>query len=77
LELKSDESESGGALASVLKALRKVHHIFFEVCILLSLVWLIKFFFFLFVFKVLLIGNLVAGIRRESGWQRCEKGKKG
>jgi hypothetical protein len=46
-------------------------------CILLSLVWLIKFFFFLFVFKVLLTGNLVAGIRRESGWQRCEKGKKG
>ncbi|KAJ6923692.1 hypothetical protein NC652_017114 [Populus alba x Populus x berolinensis] len=28
--LKSDESESAGALASVLKALRKVHHIFFE-----------------------------------------------
>jgi hypothetical protein len=76
LELKSDESESGGALASVLKALRKVHHIFFEVYPLVpSLVD--KILFFLFVFKVLLIGNLVAGIRRESGWQRCEKGKKG
>jgi hypothetical protein len=76
LELKSDESESGGALASVLKALRKAHHIFFEVYPLVpSLVDKILFFFF--VFKVLLIGNLVAGIRRESGWQRCEKGKKG
>ncbi|GAV83120.1 NIF domain-containing protein/PTCB-BRCT domain-containing protein [Cephalotus follicularis] len=29
-ELKSDESEPNGALASVLKVLRRIHHIFFE-----------------------------------------------
>ncbi|CAK7338219.1 unnamed protein product [Dovyalis caffra] len=29
-ELKSDENESEGALASILKVLRKIHHIFFE-----------------------------------------------
>lgn len=30
-ELKSDESDRDGALASVLKVLRKIHHMFFDV----------------------------------------------
>lgn len=31
-ELKSDESEDEGALATVLKVLKQVHNMFFDVC---------------------------------------------
>ena len=31
-ELKSDENEPDGALANILKVLKRVHHTFFNVC---------------------------------------------
>lgn len=38
-QLTSDESEIEGVLSSVLRVLRQIHHIFFDVCNASSLYW--------------------------------------
>lgn len=54
-ELKSDENETDGALASVLKVLRQIHSKFFDVCPL-SLVDTQACFYLFFVLVFILCG---------------------
>lgn len=70
-ELKHDEDEEKGALATVLNVLKQIHNVFFDVCIV----------FYTFVYKnfhssmlIICLGTLILGTEQQSSRQRCEAG---
>ncbi|KAH9767295.1 RNA polymerase II C-terminal domain phosphatase-like 4 [Citrus sinensis] len=70
-QLRSDESELEGALASVLKVLKRIHNIFFDVHLSSSAV-VDEIRYCLFRCLTLFTGNHFVGTCERSCWQRCE-----